>query len=81
MVEAIALAYSSQGLLPPGGLRAHSSRGGAYILGLVQDICVVASWYLPLTYVRHYMLDVSALSMAQAVLQSSLEQATLLDGW
>lgn len=48
VVEAIALAYTSQGLQPPEGLRAHSTRGVAVSWALfrgvcIQDICVVAS--------------------------------------
>ncbi|KAK0143064.1 Sphingomyelin phosphodiesterase 4 [Merluccius polli] len=65
VVEAIALAYTCQGLQPPVGLRAHSTRGLAASWALfrgvsVQDICAAASWSSPLTFVRFYMLDVSA---------------------
>ena len=75
VVEAIALAYTSQGLLPPSGLRAHSTRGLAASWALfrgvsVQDICAAASWSSPLTFVRFYRLDVSAPCVARAVLQS-----------
>ncbi|XP_029937836.1 uncharacterized protein LOC115380768 [Myripristis murdjan] len=75
VVEAIALAYTSQGLQPPTGLRAHSTRSLASSWALfrgvsVQDICAAASWSSPLTFVRFYMLDVSAPCMARAVLES-----------
>ena len=75
VVEAIALAYTSQGLQPPVGLRAHSTRGLAASWALfrgvsVRDICAAASWSSPLTFVRFYMLDVSAPCVARAVLLS-----------
>ncbi|XP_059199216.1 uncharacterized protein LOC131979287 [Centropristis striata] len=75
VVEAIALAYAGQGLQPPVGLRAHSTRGVATSWALfrgvsVQDICAAASWSSPLTFVRFYMLDVSAPCVASAVLMS-----------
>lgn len=75
VVETIALAYTSQGLQPPAGLRAHSTRGLAASWALfrgvsVQDICAAVSWSSPLTFVRFYMLDVSALCVARAVLES-----------
>ncbi|XP_034065716.1 uncharacterized protein LOC117542252, partial [Gymnodraco acuticeps] len=72
IVEAIALAYTSQGLQAPTGLRAHSTRGLATSWALfkgvsIQDICAAASWSSPLTFVRFYRLDVSAPSVARAV--------------
>ncbi|XP_010773556.1 uncharacterized protein, partial [Notothenia coriiceps] len=72
IVEAIALAYTSQGLQAPPGLRAHSTRGLATSWALfkgvsIQDICAAASWSSPLTFVRFYRLDVSAPSVAHAV--------------
>ena len=75
VVEAIALAYTSQGLQPPAALRAHSTRGMAASWALfrgvsVQDICAAASWSSTLTFVRFYMLDVSAPCVARAVLQT-----------
>ena len=90
VVEAIALAYTSQGLQPPVGLRAHSTRGLAASWALfrgvsVRDICAAASWSSPLTFVRFYMLDVSAPCVARAVLLSWLEQSIfpcgLVDAW
>ena len=75
VVEAIALAYTCQGLQPPVGLREHSTRGLAASWALfrgvsVQDICAAASWSSPLTFVRFHKLDVSAPCMARAVLLS-----------
>ncbi|TKS65234.1 hypothetical protein D9C73_027835 [Collichthys lucidus] len=75
VVEAIALAYTSRGLQPPAGVRAHSTRGMAASWALfrgvsVQDICSAASWSSPLTFVRFYMLDVSGPCVASAVLES-----------
>lgn len=73
IVEAISVAYSSRGLQPPRGLRAHSTRGMATSWALfrgvsVQDICSAASWATPHTFVRFYRLDVSEPSLAHAVL-------------
>ena len=76
IVEAISLAYGCRGLQPPKGLRAHSTRGVATPWALfrgvsVQDICAVASWATPHTFVRFYRLDVSGPSVAQAVLEAN----------
>lgn len=65
VVQAITLAYSSLGLQPPEGLRAHSTQGLATSWGLfsgvdLQEICAAASWSLPLTFIWFYMLDASA---------------------
>ncbi|XP_073701195.1 uncharacterized protein [Garra rufa] len=73
IVEAISLAYSSRGLLPPHGLRAHSTRGistsWALFKGVtLQDICEAASWSSPHTFARFYKLDVTAQTLAHAVL-------------
>nr|XP_055041679.1 uncharacterized protein LOC129429181 [Misgurnus anguillicaudatus] len=73
IVEAISVAYSSRGLQPPRGLRAHSTRGMATSWALfrgvsVQDICSAASWATLHTFVRFYRLDVSEPSLAHAVL-------------
>lgn len=74
IVEAISLAYTCKGVVPPQGLRAHSTRGVATSWALfrgvsVGDICAAASWASPHTFVRFYRLDVSSASLAQAVLQ------------
>ncbi|KAK5928475.1 hypothetical protein CgunFtcFv8_013535 [Champsocephalus gunnari] len=79
IVEAIALAYTSQNLQAPSGLRAHSTRGLATPWALfkgvsIQDICAAASWSSPLTFVRFYRLDVSAPSVTRAVLGTVLRQ-------
>ncbi|GAA6095931.1 uncharacterized protein LOC125138511, partial [Tachysurus ichikawai] len=73
LVDAISLAYESRGLQPPGGLRAHSTRGLAASWALfggvpLQDICAAASWSSPHTFVRHYRLDVTQTTVAHAVL-------------
>nr|XP_043888269.1 uncharacterized protein LOC122773567 [Solea senegalensis] len=73
IVEAISVAYSCKGLLPPQGLRAHSTRSIAASWALfrgvsVQDICAAASWATPHTFVKFYRLDVSGPSLAQVVL-------------
>ena len=75
VVEVIALVYTSQGLQPPVGLRAHLTRGLAASWALfrgvsIQDICVAASWSSPLTFVRFYLLHVSTSCVAHAVLLS-----------
>ncbi|KAK5882516.1 hypothetical protein CesoFtcFv8_021095 [Champsocephalus esox] len=80
-VEAIALAYTSQGLQAPTGLRAYSTHGLATSWALfkgvsIQDICAAASWSSSLTFVRFYRLDVSAPSVARAVLGPVLRQGS-----
>ena len=75
IVGAIALAYTSQGLQAPTGLHSRSTRGLATSWALfkgvsIQDICAATSWSSPLTFVRFYRLDVSAPSVAHAVLGS-----------
>ncbi len=73
IVEAISLAYSSKGLVSPPGLRAHSTRGmsssWALFKGVTkQDICEATSWSSPHTFARSYKLDVTAQTLAHAVL-------------
>ncbi len=78
-VEAIEIAYTSMSLHFPEGLRAHSTRGIATSWALfkgisVGDICVAASWTFPHTFIRFYLLYVTATSLAQAGLKvGSLE--------
>ncbi|KAI2646596.1 hypothetical protein H4Q32_030865 [Labeo rohita] len=72
-LEAISLAYSSKGLVPPPGLCAHSTRGMSTSWALfkgvtLQDICEVASCSSPHTFARFYKLDVTAQTLAHAVL-------------
>ena len=75
LVSIISKAYSSQGLDPPQGVRAHSTRAVgaslAFERGLsVFDICRAATWSDSLVFAKHYRLD--------AVLQgSSLSHAVL----
>ncbi len=66
LVDAISLAYSSGGSRCPIGFRAHSTRGiassWAWSSGVsMSDICEVAGWSSPSTFVRFYNLDVPAL--------------------
>lgn len=73
LVDAIGLAYEARGLQPPERLRAHSTRGmgtsWALFRGIsAQDICVAGCWASPDTFVRYYRLDVTAPSLAHAVL-------------
>ncbi len=61
IVEAVALAYQSQGELCPLGVRAHSTRSVASSHALAHgaslaDICRVASWATPNTFARFYNL-------------------------
>lgn len=77
-MEGISLAYSSKSLVPPSGIRAHSTRGistsWALFKGVtIQDICEVASWSSPLTFARFYKLDVTAQTLAHAVLSVGSE--------
>ena len=73
IVEAIRMAYSSRGVEPPTGLRAHSSRAQATSWALfkgvsLQEVCDAANWSSGLTFADFYSLDVAAPSLAQAVL-------------
>ncbi|KAI7809562.1 hypothetical protein IRJ41_011558 [Triplophysa rosa] len=73
LVNAIAVAYVSRGVQPPGTIRAHSTRGLAASWALfrgvsLQDICSAASWASPHTFVRYYRLDVTKTSVAHSVL-------------
>lgn len=73
IVETIELAYSSQSLEAPEGLRAHSTRGvsssWALLKGVsIEEICRAASWNSHHTFIRYYMLDVSEPSFLQGVL-------------
>ncbi|XP_050925700.1 LOW QUALITY PROTEIN: uncharacterized protein LOC127142337 [Lates calcarifer] len=87
IVEAISLAYKCRGLQPPKGLSTHSTRGMATSWALfrgvsLQDICAAVSWATPHTFVRFYRLDVSGLSLAQAVLEVNTPGSVLLlTGW
>ncbi len=65
LVDAITLAYSSVESQCPIGVRAHSTRGiassWAWSSGVsMSDICEVAGWSSPSTFVRFYNLDVPA---------------------
>ena len=84
IVEAIQLAYSSAGALPPVGLRAHSTRGVSASWALykgisVQDVCTAASWSSPSTFARFYNLDVSEPSVAHAVLGAASGRSRSLE--
>ncbi len=66
LVDAITLAYSSLGLQCPIGVRAYSTRGiassWAWSSGVsIAEICEVAGWASPSTFVRFYNLDIPAL--------------------
>ncbi|XP_056614726.1 TBC1 domain family member 20 isoform X1 [Triplophysa dalaica] len=67
VVDAITLAYESQGQNCPFGIRAHSTRAiassWAWSRGTsIQDICCAAGWSSQNTFARFYRLDVSSLS-------------------
>lgn len=75
--EGVCLAYSQQGLAPPLGVKAHSTRGVAASTALlsgvsVEDICAAASWSSPDPFVRFYMLDMSRGSFGHSVLESKV---------
>ncbi len=75
IVEAISLAYNSRGLPLPQGGRAHSTRGMTTSWALfkevsLSDICAAASWSSPHTFVRFYLLDVTATSVAHSGLSA-----------
>ena len=82
LVEAIRLAYTSKGVDPPAGLRAHSSRAQATSWALfkgvsLQEVCDAANWSSGLTFADFYSLDVAAPSLAQAVLGVADSSASL----
>ncbi len=66
IIDAIALAYASEGLQCPIGVRTHSTRGmasyWAWSSGIsIGKICAASGWSLPSTFARFYNLDVPAL--------------------
>ncbi len=70
MRDAISLAYEARNLPSPLSLRAHSTRGVASSQALfrgvpLEDICVVAGWSSPHTFVKFYNLDVDTASGSQ----------------
>ncbi len=67
IVDAIVLAYQSQDVPCPFGLRAHSTRGVASSWAVAQgasltDICRAAGWATPNTFARFYSLRVEPVS-------------------
>ncbi len=67
IVEAVALAYQSQGEPCPLGVRAHSTRSVASSHALAHgaslaDICRAAGWATPNTFARFYNLRVESVS-------------------
>ncbi len=67
IVDAIALAYQSQGKPCPMGVRAHSTRSVASSYALAHgaslaDICRAAGWVTPHTFARFYSLRVEPVS-------------------
>ncbi len=70
--DAISLAYEARELPSPLSLRAHSTRGVASSQALfrgvpLEDICVVAGWSSPHTFVRFYNLDVDTAPGSQVL--------------
>lgn len=66
IIDAIALAYASEDLQCPIGVRAPSTRGmapsWAWSSGIsIGEICAAAGWSSPSTFARFYSLDVPAL--------------------
>ncbi len=67
IVEAVALAYQSQGEACPLGVRAHSTRSVASSYALAHsaslaDICRAAGWATPNTFARFYSLRIKPVS-------------------
>ncbi len=63
IVEAISLAYEAHGLTSHLGLRAHYTRAvassQAFLKGSsMEDVCAVAGWSSPSTFIKFYSLDV-----------------------
>lgn len=78
IVEAVRLAYHSQGLDCPIGVRAHSTRSlassWAWAKGMsIQDICLAAGWSSHNTFAKFYNLDIP--SFAPHVLSVQEEKA------
>ncbi|CAM4495492.1 unnamed protein product [Leuciscus chuanchicus] len=78
------MAYEAKGVQPPGGIRAHSTRGLAASWALfrgvpLQDICSAASWASPHTFERYYRLDVTRTSVAHSVLGLRQSQSYCTD--
>ncbi len=70
--DAISLAYEARNLPSPLSLRAYSTRGVASSQALfrgvpLEDICVVAGWSSPHTFVRFYNLDVDTAPGSQVL--------------
>ncbi len=68
IVEAVALAYQSQGEPCPLGLRAHSIRSVAFTHALAHgaslaDICRAAGWATPNTFTRFYSLHLEPVGL------------------
>ncbi len=81
IVDAVALAYQSQGEPCPLGVRAHSTRSVASSYALAHgaslaDICRVAGWATPNTFARFYSLCVKPVS--SCVLGNSNGQEDIL---
>ncbi|CAJ0942035.1 unnamed protein product [Ranitomeya imitator] len=82
--DAICLAYTSKGEIPPVGIKAHSTRAMASSWAEQADvpihlICKAATWSTPSTFYNHYRLDLSTssdLTFDRAVLNTQ----TLLQG-
>ena len=79
--EVVCLAYARQGLAPPLGVKAHSTRGVATSTALlrgvpVEDICAAASWSSTGPFVRFYMLDMTRGSLCNSVLESGAPSTT-----
>ncbi len=68
IVDAIPLAYASAGVQCSIGVRGHSTRGMAsswsWSSGIfIGEMCAVAGWSLPSTFIRFYSLDIPALQV------------------
>ncbi|XP_077121603.1 uncharacterized protein LOC143776275 [Ranitomeya variabilis] len=76
--DAICLAYTSKGEIPPVGIKAHSTRAMASSWAEQADvpihlICKAATWSTPSTFYNHYRLDLSSssdLTFGRAVLST-----------
>lgn len=84
-MEAIKLVNCEKGLDTPAGLKAHSTRGmstsWALFRGMtLEDICAVVIWSTVHTFGRYYILEVTAPSLAQVVLnvRTSLDHPSIV---
>ena len=87
LASTICWAYTSKGISPPEGLKAHSIRAvatsKAFAAALpIEEICSAAIWSRPSTFIKHYQLDKHSRERArfgQTVLHSGQSRESLTE--